>query len=204
LSDFQIKIIPVRQKTLHKLTLGQAVGDTVKPRIDHIIDTKVKSYMTNKSENIDLSKPRRRYYSDQCDLTICPECGADLMEESCTILLCAKSDSDEGEFMTNLSGSHFCKKCPVVVFDADRLEEAAALGIEGDKNIRYIIGGIIDLDSIPYNKKHLEIGSDKNPVPLVRFLPDLNNRNLIANKNPGRNDPCLCGSGKKYKKCCGG
>ena len=20
---------------------------------------------------------------------------------------------------------------------------------------------------------------------------------------PGRNDPCLCGSGKKYKKCCG-
>jgi uncharacterized protein len=21
--------------------------------------------------------------------------------------------------------------------------------------------------------------------------------------NPGRNDPCSCGSGKKYKKCCG-
>lgn len=21
-------------------------------------------------------------------------------------------------------------------------------------------------------------------------------------KKPGRNDPCLCGSGKKYKKCC--
>ncbi|MFZ3139321.1 MAG: SEC-C metal-binding domain-containing protein [Polaromonas sp.] len=20
---------------------------------------------------------------------------------------------------------------------------------------------------------------------------------------PGRNDPCPCGSGKKYKKCCG-
>jgi uncharacterized protein len=20
---------------------------------------------------------------------------------------------------------------------------------------------------------------------------------------PGRNDPCTCGSGKKYKKCCG-
>ncbi|RYF07763.1 MAG: hypothetical protein EOO31_05340, partial [Comamonadaceae bacterium] len=20
---------------------------------------------------------------------------------------------------------------------------------------------------------------------------------------PGRNDPCSCGSGKKYKKCCG-
>lgn len=22
--------------------------------------------------------------------------------------------------------------------------------------------------------------------------------------NPGRNDPCPCGSGKKFKKCCGG
>jgi hypothetical protein len=21
--------------------------------------------------------------------------------------------------------------------------------------------------------------------------------------NPGRNDPCPCGSGKKYKRCCG-
>ena len=25
-----------------------------------------------------------------------------------------------------------------------------------------------------------------------------------ADVNPGRNDPCPCGSGKKYKKCCGG
>ena len=22
-------------------------------------------------------------------------------------------------------------------------------------------------------------------------------------EKPGRNDPCWCGSGKKYKKCCG-
>jgi hypothetical protein len=22
-------------------------------------------------------------------------------------------------------------------------------------------------------------------------------------KTPGRNEPCFCGSGKKYKKCCG-
>lgn len=27
----------------------------------------------------------------------------------------------------------------------------------------------------------------------------------IVRKEPkiGRNDPCICGSGKKYKKCCG-
>lgn len=26
---------------------------------------------------------------------------------------------------------------------------------------------------------------------------------VIKPKEPGRNDPCPCGSGKKYKKCCG-
>jgi uncharacterized protein YecA (UPF0149 family) len=26
---------------------------------------------------------------------------------------------------------------------------------------------------------------------------------INKNKNIGRNDPCPCGSGKKYKKCCG-
>ena len=26
---------------------------------------------------------------------------------------------------------------------------------------------------------------------------------LLPSRRPGRNDPCPCGSGKKYKKCCG-
>ena len=26
---------------------------------------------------------------------------------------------------------------------------------------------------------------------------------VLAQKKAGRNDPCPCGSGKKYKKCCG-
>ena len=154
-------------------------------------------------KNIDLSKPRRRYYSDKYNLTICPECGSNLIEENCTILLYVKTDSDEGEFMTSLSGSHFCKICPVVVFDKGIIAQAAKFGIGGARNLRYIIGGIIDLDSIPDDKKHLEIGSDENPVPLVQFLPDLNNQTVIAEKKPVRNDPCLCGSGKKFKKCCG-
>jgi len=40
---------------------------------------------------------------------------------------------------------------------------------------------------------------------------NINELNAILNtpittrftKKPNRNDPCLCGSGKKYKKCCG-
>ncbi len=28
-------------------------------------------------------------------------------------------------------------------------------------------------------------------------------KTVVAEKKIGRNDPCSCGSGKKYKKCCG-
>ncbi|MFT9493995.1 PBPRA1643 family SWIM/SEC-C metal-binding motif protein [Anaerosolibacter sp.] len=30
-----------------------------------------------------------------------------------------------------------------------------------------------------------------------------NTKTIIKDEVVGRNDPCLCGSGKKYKKCCG-
>jgi len=61
---------------------------------------------------IDILKPRRRYYSDDTGLDSCPECGANLVNQSCTIILCAKSTTDEAEFMTNLNGSLFCENCP--------------------------------------------------------------------------------------------
>jgi preprotein translocase subunit SecA len=34
-------------------------------------------------------------------------------------------------------------------------------------------------------------------------IPDAPVERAKADKEPGRNDPCPCGSGKKYKKCCG-
>ena len=32
---------------------------------------------------------------------------------------------------------------------------------------------------------------------------DTANKTVRKRKKVGRNDPCPCGSGKKYKKCCG-
>ena len=38
----------------------------------------------------------------------------------------------------------------------------------------------------------------------LSILKDYNrSRIVVKEKEPGRNDPCPCGSGKKYKKCCG-
>ncbi len=39
-------------------------------------------------------------------------------------------------------------------------------------------------------------GPDEEPLP-----PPVDP--IQAQKTVGRNDPCPCGSGKKYKKCCG-
>ena len=160
--------------------------------------------MTEVIENkIDLSKRRRRYFSEDCGLTSCPECGLPLIKKNCPVILAVKSDTDTGEFISNLNGSRFCRTCPVVVFDSDKIEQAARLGIRGDSNLRFLIAGIVDYESIPQEKSHLEMGTDENPIPLVHFLPDLRKITDVNERKTGRNDPCPCGSGKKYKKCCG-
>ncbi|CDG34743.1 hypothetical protein CTHBC1_0065 [Acetivibrio thermocellus BC1] len=35
------------------------------------------------------------------------------------------------------------------------------------------------------------------------ILKDYNRTHIAVSRKIGRNDPCICGSGKKYKKCCG-
>jgi SWIM/SEC-C metal-binding protein len=40
---------------------------------------------------------------------------------------------------------------------------------------------------------------DINDLELLLNPP----KTVIAEKKIGRNEPCPCGSGKKYKKCCG-
>lgn len=42
-----------------------------------------------------------------------------------------------------------------------------------------------------------QTSSDGTQKPIVK------NQGATAKKNVGRNDPCPCGSGKKYKNCCG-
>jgi len=73
----------------------------------------------------------------------------------------------------------------LVVASEERQAEVAALVAAND-----LIADIsIDADS-PENTVQLDTLLNK-PVT-TRF-----------EKTPARNDPCSCGSGKKYKKCCG-
>ena len=154
-------------------------------------------------QKFDLSIPRRMYLRVGAETRFCPECNSELQKDSCVIVLYVESNIDKGEFVTNVNGSRFCTSCPVVVFDREKVEKAAKLGIKGEGEIVYMIMGIIDLEAVPEDKHDLELGTDENPIPLVGFLPDLTAQPVRKEKKVGRNEPCPCGSGKKYKKCCG-
>jgi len=156
--------------------------------------------------------PRKKYIQVIEEIANCPDCNELLVAEKSTVLLYGKSDVDEGEFMSNLPGSHFCPNCPVVVFEKETIERAITLGLRIKKSFSYDILGFADLDAVPKEKRHLQLGIDENPIPLVAFLPNSDVKSKImkpktTNKNKfgkkvSRNEPCPCGSGKKYKRCC--
>lgn len=148
----------------------------------------------------DLSKRRRLYFSEYVGLTYCPECNSLLIEDSCTVVISAKSDTDKGKFMSNAIDPRFCEKCPIIILDSEKTEMAVRLGLRGDNNAIFKVEGIVYFEAIPKEKRNLELGIDGNPIPLVDFLPPLS---IAVEKKLGRNDLCPCKSGLKYKKCCG-
>jgi len=51
---------------------------------------------------------------------------------------------------------------------------------------------------------HYIIGFETDkPEDISDLERALNPPQLLTSKKIGRNEPCPCGSGKKYKKCCG-
>jgi hypothetical protein len=53
-----------------------------------------------------------------------------------------------------------------------------------------------------YSPKELSAARNKT-IPLTSAQTKTNVVDLFSKKTIGRNDPCPCGSGKKFKKCCG-
>jgi len=55
--------------------------------------------------------------------------------------------------------------------------------------------------SLPASQKGLG-GSSESPTE--KAAEEYVGKTKTEKQKVGRNDPCPCGSGKKYKKCCGG
>ena len=79
------------------------------------------------------------------------------------------------------------EKRPVIVRVQTRERAEEVTDICTAHDLRYIIG--IEPDK-PEDITDFDLAL--NPILPAR-----------AEEKPGRNEPCPCGSGKKYKKCCG-
>jgi|GEM_PF-1191474 len=106
-------------------------------------------------------------------------------------------EADIGNYCLDPKSAEICRKNP---------EEAVKLirtGFLAPSDLEKAIeqGGQFDLDSV--KKPPPKIG--QSYVPAIRPRSIAASNPTIRNDSPrvGRNDPCPCGSGKKYKKCCG-
>jgi len=91
--------------------------------------------------------------------------------------------------------------------------------LEGDEETRTGLSGLLLLIDIAYGRSNLpeqEVQELTEQVPdVIRTCIEMLNARRLSQHPPnrpempvralkvGRNDPCPCGSGKKYKKCCG-
>jgi uncharacterized protein YecA (UPF0149 family) len=59
-------------------------------------------------------------------------------------------------------------------------------------------------DSRPKRPSEVEVAVPSPPTPSPSVVASYETaKPFIREPKVGRNDPCPCGSGKKYKKCCG-
>ncbi|MBI2918018.1 MAG: hypothetical protein HYY01_08480 [Chloroflexi bacterium] len=116
------------------------------------------------------SLPRRMYWSKKAGGTsACPECHGMLEPEDHAYLLAVRQRVNIESYVVGPKGGHFCSKCPVVVLDDDAFGELAALSMRSSRDIQFVVLGLVDLDAVPEEKRHLRFGGDNNPIPLVKF-----------------------------------
>ena len=129
-----------------------------------------------KEKKFDASVPRWMYWSNRISPPDkCPKCNTSLEAEYHTYLFFTKEGGNVVPFMVGNDGGKFCSQCPVVVLDNEVFAETALSGGASGNSI-FTVAGIVDLNAIPEEKRHIPIGDDDNPLPLVEFLNNKKNR----------------------------
>ena len=78
-------------------------------------------------------------------------------------------------------------------------KQPAVVSVQTEKRLKEV-EAIFEEHGWEYEIK-LEPDEPEDIGDLERLLNPI--KPIRADKKVGRNDPCPCGSGKKYKKCCG-
>jgi uncharacterized protein len=100
----------------------------------------------------------------------------------------------------------YCRECEVLSMcnggcPKDRIIKTP----DGEEGLNYLCAGLkaFFTHSKPYFRKFAELVRAGEPTEkLMEIVRAADARASV--QRAGRNDPCPCGSGKKYKRCCGG
>lgn len=112
--------------------------------------------------------------------------------------LTAKFEADPVIFMGFLDGIQTSLNNPM---ELEAVNEDTEIDLDIDFEKLYFNMLKADADYL-YTLKAWEgiFSEDK----IMQIIKDFKRSKIVhKEKEPGRNDPCPCGSGKKYKKCCG-
>lgn len=121
---------------------------------------------------IDVSEPRECIHKSFADNPgPCPRCGERLEQQMQTYLVATRRGKRiTDSFVMGSDFGWFCTNCPTVVIDPEDVSDMLQHSMPGwDVGEEYVALGIIDLDAIPEDKRHLPLGDDDNPIPLVEF-----------------------------------
>jgi preprotein translocase subunit SecA len=83
--------------------------------------------------------------------------------------------------------------------DDEEEDEAEAVAVAAQQQRQAAQNSVMDLTRNIQRKKEKELAA----IQFVGGEASTAQQPKIAQNKAGRNDPCPCGSGKKYKKCCG-
>ena len=135
-------------------------------------------------KNIDVSKPRWRYWVKKASEGIrCPRCGVALEQKHQAYVVLIKHHNEIEPTICGTDGGYFCVSCPSIVLDRGKFEQILQLGAEGNR-CSYMIPGLVDMDAIPPEKRHMDLGEDDNPIPLVEFKePRKKSGSRVSNKS---------------------
>lgn len=110
------------------------------------------------------------------------------------------------DFINNSRLQCNCGHTPKEIFDENRRNNVKAETVSLDPQIRTAIeNGEIDTEKLCESVRAMNLPNEEIRNRLLKEIAVAKTAALRKEMLPkvGRNDPCPCGSGKKYKKCCG-
>ncbi|MDR0519029.1 MAG: SEC-C domain-containing protein [Clostridiales Family XIII bacterium] len=113
--------------------------------------------------------------------------------------LVGKYDVDPVLFAGFLDGVNTSLKDEIA--DLDAIDDDTALKLEVDVRRLYFNMQAADAEHLYSLPEWDGVLSEDEREEITKEYK--RSRTVRVEKKPGRNDPCPCGSGKKYKKCCG-